>query len=338
MKTLVYIGNKVSNNGLNVSTIDTLGALLKQEGYEVIMASSKNNNVLRLLHMLWIVFKHRNIADFVLIDTYSTLSFWYAYCVSKLCQLLSLAYIPILHGGNLPLRFKKSKRSAQSIVNHAYRTIIPSLYLHSHLKQFNIPRVEIIPNTIELHHYTFKKRTHFRPKLLWVRSLAQIYNPEMAIEVLAVLKKEFPEAQLTMVGPFKDISKVAMQQLIDTYHVEIQLTGKLEKSKWIALASEFDIFINTTTIDNMPVSVIEAMALGLPVVSTNVGGIPFLIEHEKTGLLVDSNDSIGMVEAIKKCLHDCTFATRISEEANNQVQNVDWNVVKHQWIHLFESN
>lgn len=338
MTTLVYIGNKVSTNGLNVSTIDILGALLQEEGYEVIMASSKKNSVLRLFHMLWIVFKHRKRADFVLIDTYSTLSFWYAYYVSKLCQLLSLAYIPILHGGNLPNRFKKSKKASQSIVNQAYKTVIPSQYLYAHLKQFAIPRVEIIPNTIELQHYTYKKRTFLQPKLLWVRSLAKIYNPAMAVQVLAILKKEYPEAQLTMIGPFKDISQVSMQQLMDSYNVKVQLTGKLEKKDWIAQASEYDIFINTTTIDNMPVSVIEAMALGLPVVSTNVGGIPYLIEHEQTGLLVDSNDSKGMVKAIKKYLNDFAFATQISEQANNQVQNLDWKVVKHQWIQMFESN
>jgi len=338
MKTLVYIGNKVSNNGLNVSTIDTLGGLLQGEGFEVITASSKKNIVLRLFHMLWVVFKNRKKTDFVLIDTYSTLSFWYAFYVSKLCQVLSLAYIPILHGGNLPNRFRKSRKATNSIVDFAYKTVVPSNYLYSHLKEFEIPRIEIIPNSIELQNYTYKKRSFFQPKLLWVRSFAKIYNPEMAVQAVAILKNEFPGVQLTMVGPFKDMSKTEMQCIIDNYKMEVQLTGKLEKSEWLALASEYDIFINTTTIDNMPVSVIEAMALGLPVVSTNVGGIPFLIEEGKTGLLVDSNNSQMMADAIKKYLNDTEFASQIAKNARSKVEEFNWKVVKHQWIHLFESN
>lgn len=338
MKTLVYIGNKISEHGFNVSTIDTLGVLLQDEGYKVIMASSKKNILLRFFHMLWVVFKHRKEVDFVVIDTYSTLSFWYAFYVSKLCKYLNLSYIPILHGGNLPYRFNKSRKATRSVVNHAFKTVIPSQYLNAHLKEFEIPRVELIPNAIELQNYNFKERGSFQPKLLWVRSLAKIYNPEMAVQVFSILKNEYPDAQLTMVGPFKDISKSEMQRIINSYSLEVKLTGKLDKNEWIARAKDFDIFINTTTIDNMPVSVIEAMALGLPVVSTNVGGIPFLIDHGKTGLLVDSNNTQAMAEAIKKYLNDFNFASQIAANANAQVQNLQWNVVKHQWIQMFESN
>lgn len=338
MKTLVYIGNKISKHGFNVSTIDTLGVLLQDEGYKVIMASSKKNILLRFFHMLWVVLKHRKEADFVIIDTYSTLSFWYAFYVCKLCKWLNLSYIPILHGGNLPYRFSKSRKATGSVVNHAFKTVIPSQYLNAHLKEFEIPRVEIIPNAIELQNYNFKERKLFQPKLLWVRSLAKIYNPEMAVQVFSILKNEYPDAQLTMVGPFKDISKSEMQRIINSYSLEVKLTGKLDKEEWIARAKDFDIFINTTTIDNMPVSVIEAMALGLPVVSTNVGGIPFLIEHGKTGLLVDSNNPQAMAEAIYKYLNDFSFASQIAANANAQVQSLQWNVVKHQWIQIFESN
>lgn len=338
MKTLVYIGNKVSKHGYNVSTIDTLGVLLCQEGYQVITASSVKNSFFRFLHMQWVVFKYRKQADFVLIDTYSTLAFWYAFFVSKLCQMLSIAYIPILHGGNLPNRFKKNKKVTQSFVSNAYKTVIPSQYLNEHLKGFEIPRIVIIPNAIELKNYTFKKRNTFEPKLLWVRSLAKIYNPEMAVQVFSLLKKEYPNAELTMIGPFKDISKIEMQNLIDSYNVEVYLTGKLEKKEWISKACEYDIFLNTTTIDNMPVSVIEAMMLGLPVVSTNVGGLPFLIEDGKTGQLVDTNNPQMMVDAIKGYLNNADFTIKIAELAHAEVQKYDWNVIKYQWIDLFESN
>ena len=62
---------------------------------------------------------------------------------------------------------------------------------------------------------------------------------------------------------------------------KIEFVGYLRKIEWLELARDHDIFINTSTIDNMPVSILEMMALGLPIISTNVGGIPFILESRK---------------------------------------------------------
>ena len=101
------------------------------------------------------------------------------------------------------------------------------------------------------------------------------------------------------------------------------------------MAADHDIFINTTDFDNLPVSVIEAMALGLPVVSTNVGGVPYLIDHERDGILVPARQPKLMAEAIDKLLKNNAYGATISMAARKKAEMFDWQTIKHQWHSLF---
>ncbi len=336
MKKILYLGNKLSKIGINPSTIETLSLQLESEGFNVIAVSSIQNKIFRLFHMWFTIIINFRKVDFVLIDTYSSLNFWYAYTSSVLCKFLKLPYLPILHGGSLPERFKKNPKQASFIVNNAFKTVIPSAYLEFHLRNNNIPRAFIIPNTIEVKNYPFTERTQIKPNLLWVRAIDSTYNPEMALKVLELISEQYPLAKLTMVGPFKDISELQWKKIEEKYKVKPTLTGRLSKEQWIKLSSDFDIFLNTTNVDNMPVSVIEAMALGLPIVSTNVGGLPFLLENDETAILVESNNELQMAEAIFKLIENKGLVQKLTLNARNKVQQFDWEIVKNQWKEILK--
>jgi glycosyltransferase involved in cell wall biosynthesis len=170
--------------------------------------------------------------------------------------------------------------------------------------------------------------------LLWVRAFAEIYNPTLAIEVVKKLQNIGINATLTMVGPDKDGSLEKCKQLAADYNLSVNFTGKLEKNEWIALSKKHDIFINTTNFDNMPVSIIEAMALGLPVISTNVGGMPYLIDDHKTGLLVPPDNSQGFVDSIQHLLENPDLVKSLTKNARMQVEAFDWEKVKNKWLEL----
>ena len=330
-RNLLYIGNKLAGKGATASTIDTLSTLLIEDGYSVVTASSFKNKFLRILDMLFSVVKHSKRISVVLIDTYSTQNFYYAVMVATLCRMYKIPYIPILHGGNLPERLQKSKKLSRSLFGKAKVNAAPSMYLLEAFKEQGYENVIFIPNSIELNKYPFLLRKEVRSKLLWVRSFAEIYNPMLALKVVEELQKKGVKVTLTMVGPEKDGSLEKCKSYASSQGLPVTFTGKLERATWISLSEKHDIFINTTNFDNTPVSLIEAMALGLPVISTNVGGIPYLIDTNENGILVPPNSTDAFVEAIEKLCNDPVLSQTLSKNARTKIETFNWQKVKVQW-------
>ncbi len=335
MKRILYIGNHLSEKTKYNSTLDTLSKLLISEGFDVKISSSKQNKLFRLFDMCFSLFKNRSNIDIVLIDTFSTKNFYYAYIISQLSRLFRVPYIPILHGGNLPNRLVKSPKMSNQLFSNSKINVSPSNYLKIAFEALNY-KVQLIPNTLEISTYKFKERKEFKPNLLWVRAFDRTYNPMMAIKVLTKLKEKYPNAKLCMIGPKKDETLSETLKLIEKYSLNdsVEITGVLTKEEWHLKSEDYDVFINTTNFDNMPVSVIEAMALGLPVVSTNVGGLPYLIEHNDTGVLVDANNAQQMADSIIDFITSQKNASVITKRARLKVEKYDWNVVKKSWMDI----
>lgn len=333
---LLYIGNKLSKHGYNTTVIETLGSSLSNEGYKVVYASDKKNQVFRLLDMIFKTIGNSFKTDYVLIDTYSTSSFYYALLISQLCRIFRLKYIPILHGGNLPHRIEKSPFLCDLIFKKAYKNVAPSGYLWNAFKDKYEANLVFIPNSIVIKEYEFSNKEFRVPKVLWVRSFSEIYNPKMAIKVVAELKKSYPEVALCMVGPDNENLMQECQQYAESLKLNVRFTGRLSKQEWMELSKEYNTFINTTHFDNTPVSVIEAMALGLVVVSTNVGGIPYLLTDKKTAILVEDNDDQAMKNALEMIFSKEETPIFLSQNARNEAENFDWEIVKYKWLEILK--
>lgn len=330
--SLLYVGNKLSHYGFTLGVIETLGPLLESEGYKVSYAGTYKNQVIRLIEIiLKVVFIGRK-ANYILIDTYSTSAFWFAYFAGMMARLIKVPYITLLHGGDLPRRLAKSKRACQRLFNHSYANVAVSGYLKHEFEERGI-NVTLIPNTINIKDYPFKLREKMRPRLLWVRSFHRQYNPNMAADVLKELLKTHPDAELCMVGPDKDGSMEEFKNYVEGKDLadHVTITGKLSKQDWIDLSSDYDFFINTTNVDNTPVSVVEAMALGLCVVSTNPGGIPYLLSDDVDASLVDVDDSVGMAERIDVIIASPEKGRKYSTLAREKAESFDSELVMDLW-------
>lgn len=333
---ILYLGNKLLKHGFTPTSIETLGLLLAEK-YEMHYASSARNQPLRLIHMVWSVVWHARKTDVIIIDTYSTVAFHYAWICGALARILGIPYVPILRGGDLPDRLKKSPRLCQRFFGHAHTNVVPSGFLMSHFEN-KFGNLLFLPNNIPLKNYRFKIRERVRPKLLYVRAFQEVYNPTMAVRVLAALTKKHGDVRLCMVGPDKDGTQADVEALAKELGVSdrLEITGRLSKPDWIAKSVDFDIFINTTNFDNHPVSVTEAMALGLPVVSTNAGGLPNLIDSGEEGLLVPIGDVGAMTAAIESLLDDPAVAVRMAARAREKVEGYDWDTLKKNWFQLLD--
>ena len=335
---VVYLGTATQNHKNN--TPDTSSGLVSQLqfwGYSVILASRNHSALTRLIHMIWVVLTRVNRHTLVLIDTYSTSNFYGTVLLSWLIRLKRAPYIPILHGGNLPKRLKSANKLTCQYFEKAKVLVAPSDYLAEVARAQNWP-VQVIPNGLNLTDYPKSAPnplTPLKPVLLWVRAFDHIYRPMLALKALKILKQNHPEAELYMVGPDKDGSLAACQEFAKIHNLSVYFTGKLPKKEWTQLASKASIFLNTSAIDNAPVSVVEAMALGLPVVSSAVGGLKYLIENERTGFLIPEADEAQMtadfVTAIEQVLTQQYDLEVITNAARKKAELHDWSQVKPLW-------
>jgi glycosyltransferase involved in cell wall biosynthesis len=328
----------LSRWGLSVGVIEILSKRFS-ERYDVVAVSNRKNQFVRLADMLFTIFKHRKQTKVVIIDSYSSLAFWYLWLAAMLCRLLRLPYMPILHGGNFPARLISSPRASRMVFKNALMNVSPSKYLQETFTKAGF-QVAYIPNTVDISLYPFKMRHTAKPHILWVRSFHEIYNPVMAVKVLALIKVRFPEATLCMVGGDKDGSLQVVKDAASKLGIDssIKYAGFVKKEDWIALSKDYDLFINTTNFDNQPVSVIEAMALGFPIVSTNAGGVPYLIDDGGNGILVNKDDAEGMAQALFNIIDDATICEKLSIEARKKAESLDWNEVQHLWWNLLDKS
>lgn len=338
MKRILYIGNHLSLDGAYPSVGEIMDPLLKPE-VSIQLISRKIGKLSRLLDMLIAILRFGKQEQPVLIDVYSTYNFYYALISGITCQLLSIEYYCILHGGNLPRRLANNPVLSKILFGHSSVLISPSGYLQHEFGKAGY-NTTLIPNFVPINQYTFHQRKIIQPKLLWVRAFDSIYNPSLAIQILEQLRITYPEATLCMVGPDRDGSMESCKALAANIGLSnhITFTGQLTKREWHELSTDYDVFINTTNFDNMPISLIEIMALGLPIVSTNVGGLPYLIEEGITGLLCPPNEVTPFVVQITRLLEDADLTFNLSLAGRDRAESFAWEKVKPLWLDILQVN
>lgn len=339
MKTyrLLFIGNFLESAQSAASVSKELSQHLRQKGYEVYTASKYSNRPLRLADMLTQALLHAPKLHAAVLDMFSGSAFKWAAMLGHLLFWLDVPFMFILRGGNLPEYAEKRPAAVRKTLQMAKFVISPSAYLQNKLSKY-CGKIQVIHNPIPINNYQFRQRNIATPRMLWLRSLHEIYNPQMALAVINNLKKNFPNTQLKIVGPDKkDGTLENIRGMINKLEIGgyVQIAGHVNKKDIPATMQEYDVFLNTTNIDNTPISVIEAMACGLCVVSTNVGGIPYLLEDEKDALLVPPNDSDAMTAAVQRILTEPGLAEKLSINARKKAEQFDWSVVLPKWEELF---
>jgi glycosyltransferase involved in cell wall biosynthesis len=335
-KSLLLIGNFLSATLGTRGMCEDLAWRLSQAGCKVITTSHRPGRLARLMDMVATVWRRRQEYEVAYVEVYSGKAFFWGEAVCLALRLAGKPYVLNLHGGALPFFARRWPGRVGKLLKSAFAVVTPSPYLLEKMKPYR-EDLRIIPNGLNLQSYPTKIRSRPQPRLVWLRAFHSIYNPTLAPRVLSLLTNEFPDISLVMVGPDKDGSLSRTQELASQLGLAdlVSFPGKIPKEVVPLWLQKGDIFLNTTNVDNTPVSVIEAMACGLCIVSTDVGGIPYLLEPEHDALLVPPDDAAAMAKAVHRILTESGLAENLSHHARQKAEGFDWPVILPQWEELF---
>lgn len=224
-------------------------------------------------------------------------------------------------------------RSAKFVLSRVDKIVVPSGYLLDVFREFGLPAA-IVPNIVDLSQFRYRERTPLRPHLVCTRGFSTYYSVDVVVRAFAEVKKEYPEARLDLVGngPLEgDVRKL----VADLDLTGVNFTGVVSHREIGKFYNQADIFINASWLDNMPVSVIEAFAAGTPVVTTSPECMPYLVRHERTGLLSPIGDEKALAANVIRLLRDPKLAARLAENAHRESQNYTWEAVRGQWLNAY---
>jgi glycosyltransferase involved in cell wall biosynthesis len=199
---VLLIGNFFTGGSGTRGVGQDLAVALKTAGWSVTTSSSCRGRVTRLLDFLLAVWLHRNRYHVAHVDVYSGLAFVWAEIVCWALRMARKPYVLTLRGGNLPVFARNTGRRVPRLLQSSPVVTTPSAYLFEQMRPYRKELV-LLPNPLDLSKYSFQHRKHPNPKLIWLRAFHEIYNPSLAVRVIANLVRDFPDVRLMMIGPDK---------------------------------------------------------------------------------------------------------------------------------------
>ncbi|MEZ6120097.1 MAG: glycosyltransferase family 4 protein [Pirellulaceae bacterium] len=335
---ILLVGNFPSSTSVIRNVCEDLAPRLRSAGWNVFTTSHQNGRLARFLDSISVIWQMRKQYRIASVDVFSGNAFYLAESSCTLLRSIGKPYVLTLRGGNLPAFARTRQKRVAKLLQSAAAVVAPSGYLQNEMRNY-CEDIQLIPNPLSTCDHPFRCREHAMPRLIWVRSFHEVYNPTMAPQIVSLLVKKYPEIQLIMAGADRgDGSLLRTRKIAEKLDVtnRVFLPGRIPNHQVPEWLNQADIFLNTTNADNTPVSVMEAMACGLCVTSTNVGGLSYLLEHERDALLVKPNDANAMATAVDRILSSPILACELSRNGRRKAEQLDWSCVLPQWNSLLQ--
>lgn len=314
-----------------------LARRLMTEGMDVSVLSHARTGLGRLMDILLrglpCVMRH----DAVVVNMYGGRAFVYESLATLYARLAGRHIVAVLRAGNMPEFVQRWPRWCRAVLSSVDHILTPHGFLEAELTRLGYRVDGIMPNFIELDRYPFRVRENPRPSLLYVRGMHTYYNPQMAVRVLAMVQARRPEASLTLTGKEGAESQACRDMVHRLGLRNVRFEGLVSKDRLIQLAAEHDIHLNTNLVENMPVSIIEMWASGVPIVATRVGGTPYLVRDGEDGLLVEPDDHEAMSRAVFDLLEKPGMAGALSKRGRSRAEAFDWSRVRDHWLAVLGS-
>jgi glycosyltransferase involved in cell wall biosynthesis len=225
---------------------------------------------------------------------------------------------------------KRWRWLTSTVMDRATLIVVPSNYLVDVFARHGLAARPIF-NFVDLAAIPYRERSTLRPLLLSNRNFAPHYNVACILRAFRRIQDVRSDAQLVVAGDGEERDKLhLLARRLGLRHVDF--VGQVTPAAMSALYDAADVYLNAPNVDNMPNSVIEAFAAGLPVATTDAGGIPYIVTHGETGLLSTPNDDEALARHVVRLLEEPALGRRLARNARREViDKFSWPAVHGMW-------
>jgi glycosyltransferase involved in cell wall biosynthesis len=236
------------------------------------------------------------------------------------------------HSGEAPDHLRRS-RVARHALAKVPRIVVPSRFLAEVFGEFGL-QADVIPNVIDRERFAVRWRERPQARFLSTRNLEPLYNVGCTLRAFGRIQASYPEATLTVVGAGSQDR--ALRRLAEELRLRgVTFAGRVPPDQMPRYYAAADVYLQSPDIDNMPLSVLEAFSSGLPVVSTEAGGVPAILTHDVHGLLVPLGDDRRLAVEARRLLEEPGLATRLTRAAFESTDRFAWPHVRERWLSAY---
>lgn len=331
-KRILFISNYKPGTGGISGQVEILQRKLRGEGFVADIFNTKGSVCYRLV----LFRKLRNIGkeyEVFHIHCCSGWGFLPAVVGIRVGRRLGKRVVLTYHGGGAADFFSKHKKFVSKYLKKTDANIVLSGFLGSVFEHYQIP-YSVIPNIIELDGTKFRNREVMRPRFISIRSLEPLYNIPCIIKAFAIVKQQLPEATLTIVGDGSE--RQALERMAQELGLQdVEFVGRVDNHDIYKYLDQADIMLSAPHIDNMPVSLLEGFNAGLLVISSRVGGVPYMIENGVNGMLFEDNDHQDLAEIMSGSISNPDIAKVMTMTAKESLRKYQWESVCAELVNIY---
>ena len=334
MKKVLIIANyQPSVGGISVQ-IDLLHKYLNSEyGYIADIFSLKGSIVKRIFLILKLLITAKKY-DVLHIHACSDRGFLPAIVGAYVGKICRKKIILTYHGGGADAFFARKINLVRNTLCKFDSVIVLSGYLKNIFDTYNLPCI-VIPNIAEFDANLYKAKTNIEPKYISVRHLRELYNVKCILKAFEIVKKEIPFATLTILGDGDQ--KEMLQHWVNEHNLkDVIFVGAVPHNKMNEYLLQNDIFLSAPKTDNMPMSILEAYNAGLLVISSNVGGVPYILEDNKAGLLFESDNAEELASKMIQAVQNEQYTIEMIKNAYQSLDMYKWENIKEKLLEIYK--
>ncbi|MFW5804270.1 MAG: glycosyltransferase family 4 protein [bacterium] len=352
MKKILMVGPlPPPNGGMEIYTELILQSKLNEKYKFISLNTSKNKgiNSFKILKYIFFIYNCIKIFSYCLIfrpdishyHVSSNYGFWRPMIFAKISKLFGTKNIFHMHSGGFPKFYKSQKKKNKIKIKKTLKNIdliiVPTKFWKSYYRKLvKNKKINVLPNSIDLKiiskHITKNKKN----KLIQILYVGKINKTKGIYQLLNAFKK-INNAKLAVMGSFQNNEK-DIKKKCEEYKIEkkIKFIGTIYDDKRFDFFNESDIFIIPSYFECMPIVILEAMAFGLPIIATDVGGIPDIVKNKKNALLIKPKSSKMIYNSLTKLINDSKLRKILSKNNIKEIKKYDINNLIFKFDNLYK--